>query len=527
MRTTKALRYIGLPIVTIALLASGVLAQDGTETVRPADWTEETHSKSAEPNFDVVFPSDRVNRLDIVIEPENWQTMLDDMTANYGEFGTGSRRTGAPGERRPTNGGNGVPPAGEVNPQGQQPLEDGAVPGGQRPPVGGVNPPVGGMDRAGGGLDFSATNPVWVPADIVFEGLTWTNVGIRFKGNSSLRSSWSSGDLKLPFKLDFDEFEDDYPEIDDQRFYGFKQLTLSSNWSDPSMLREKVTADIFRDMGVPSAHTAFYEVYIDYGQGPVYLGLYTMVEVIDDTVIETQFADDSGNVYKPDGAGATFAAGSFNEASFDKETNQEEADYNDVLALYDALYANTRLTDPAAWRSNLETVFDVDVFLRWLAVNMTVQNWDTYGQMAHNYYLYTDPTTGLITWIPWDNNHALQEGRGPGGGGRASAESGLSLDLQSVGDNWPLIRYLMDDPVYHDRYVSYVEEAVQTVFEPARMTAIYRSLSDLIAPYVANEPSNATVRVALSDQFAQAVDALVQHVNDRYAAATEYVASQR
>ena len=39
---------------------------------------------------------------------------------------------------------------------------------------------------------------------------------------------------KLPFKLDFDEFEDTYPEIDDQRFYGFKQLSFSSNCSDPS-----------------------------------------------------------------------------------------------------------------------------------------------------------------------------------------------------------------------------------------------------------------------------------------------------
>ncbi len=72
---------------------------------------------------------------------------------------------------------------------------------------------------------------------------------------------------------------------------------------------------------------------MDYGEGPTYFGLYTMVEIIDDTVIETQFEDDSGNVYKPSGNGASFAAGSFSEASFDKETNQDEADYSDILSI--------------------------------------------------------------------------------------------------------------------------------------------------------------------------------------------------
>lgn len=508
MNPIRTHRFLATIVVVLAtgLLTTTVLAQDGAGVTRPADWTDETHGRSADPNFDVVFPEDQVNRIDIVISPENWQTMLDDMTTNYGEFGASPMRVGAP---------EGGQPQGQRPPNGANPpAQNGAAPQGQRPP--------GNMNMPGGGMNFSSTNPVWVPADIVFEGLTWTNVGVRFKGNSSLKGAWSSGDMKLPFKLDFDEFEDDYPEIDNQRFYGFKQLTLATNWADPSMLREKMTSDIFRDMGVSAAHTAFYEVYINYGQGTVYLGLYSMVEVIDDTVIETQFADDDGNVYKPDGSGATFIAGSFNETSFDKETNQDEDDYSDILALYDALHANTRLADPTSWRANLENVFDVQVFLRWLAVNTTIQNWDSYGTIAHNYYLYTDPTTGLITWIPWDLNHALQEGMGPGGGNRNGFGSGLTLDLDSVGADWPLIRYLMDDPVYHDQYVSYVEETIQTVLDPTTMTATIQELADMVAPYVANEPSGNSY-----DLFRQGLNELVQHVNSRYAAATEYVANQQ
>ena len=154
--------------------------------------------------------------------------------------------------------------------------------------------------------------------------------------------------------MDFDEFENSSSEIENQRFYGFKQLSFASNAMDDFLLREKITADIFRNAGVVAPHTAFYEVYIDYGEGSQYFGSYTLIEVVNDTVIKTQFDEDSGNVYKPEGSGATFAKGTFEEASFDKQTNSDEADWSDIEAVFDALRAEMRLTDPLIWRTNLE-----------------------------------------------------------------------------------------------------------------------------------------------------------------------------
>ena len=58
-----------------------------------------------------------------------------------------------------------------------------------------------------------------------------------------------------------------------------------------------------------AAETAFYDLILDYGEGPVNLVLYTMVEVIDDTVIPRYFADDSGNIYEGDGRAASVAKG--------------------------------------------------------------------------------------------------------------------------------------------------------------------------------------------------------------------------
>ena len=514
MKTYKTLSILVAAIILIALI--GVIPASAQES-RPESWSDDTHGDTADADYEAVFPQDEVNTINISISPENWQAVMDDMTEKYGEFGSSPRDNGGGGEQPPVD---------------------------RQPPPEGQQAP-GGFGDEPGGRFISDTNPVWITSDISFDGLTWENVGFRLKGNSSLNSAWSGGDYKLPFKLDFDEFEDDYPEIDDQRFYGFKQLTFSSNWSDDSYLREKVTADIFRDMGIPSAQTAFYAVYVDYGEGPVYFGLYTAVEVIDDTVIETQFDDDSGNVYKPSGDGASFAEGAFSEVVFDKETNKDEADYSDILAVFDALHADTRLTDSAVWRAGLESVFDVDIFLRWLAVNTVVQNWDTYGSMPHNYYLYTDPTTGLITWIPWDNNMSLSDGmvgnrganppmgevdqrqqpRPPGdaGMGRPESTRGVAtLDQANVGDDWPLVRYLMDDPIYHELYVTYVDETITTVFEPGRMTAIYQELYDLVTPYVVAEQDGN----GQSDNFSAALTQLIEHVNERYIAAQEYVIGQ-
>lgn len=467
-------RRISLLMSLFCIAVMGIQAQ-----------SDYAHSDETEPDYGIVFPQDAVNTMSISISPENWQTMMDNMTELYGEFAN-HYNVQVPNE------GQGVEPSPAVS-----------------------------------SLSLDVTeNPIWVEADIHFAGETWSHVGMRFKGSSSLASAWGSGNYKLGFRLNFDRFEDNYPEIDNQRFYGFDELSFSSNWSDASFLREKVTADIFREAGLVSAQTAFYAVYVDYGEGAIYFGLYTAVELIEDTVLDTQFSDNDGNLYKPEGIGATFAAGTFDEASFDKETNEDEADFSDIQALFAALHAESRISDPEAWRSELEAVFAVDTFMHWLAVNTLVQNWDTYGTMAHNYYLYNDPTTGQLTWIPLDNNMALSSEFGGGSGGMGLDTSNLRLD--SVGADWPLIRFLMDDPIYYALYVSYIDETINGAFEPSKMEATYRYYHELIMPYVIGENGEIENHGFLrSDEaFSQALDDLISHVNERYALAQDFLNQQ-
>ncbi|NJB83737.1 CotH kinase family protein [Wenyingzhuangia aestuarii] len=425
------------------------------------DWTGDTHSKNANPNFDEIFEDNAVKRLDIVITEERWQSMLEDMTANYGAFGgTGGR------------------------------------PGG------------------GAGLIEVDENPIFVPAEIRYKEKEWYRVGVRFKGNSSLQSTWSNGNLKLSFKLDFDEFEDEYPQIDNQRFYGFKKLSLKNNYNDKSMLREKVATDVFRGFGLVSSHAAFYTVYVDHGNGPIYFGVYTLVEEVDDTVIDTQFSNNDGNLYKPDGDAATFAVGTYNEEEYVKKTNEEDANFSDVSNLLAIVNASTRTSDPETWRADLEAIFDVDVFLIYLAVNTVIQNWDTYGRMTHNYFLYNNPDTAKLNWIPWDNNEALQTG---------NREGSLALDFSDLNDSeWPLIGYIYNDAIYRAKYDSYVGDVVETVFNTSIMQIKYNAYATLIEPYATTEKQGYTFLNSSSD-FQSAINTLKSHVTSRVAAVKNYL----
>ena len=418
------------------------------------DWTTATHSADAIRDYDVVYPQNAVNRIDVVIESSDWDLMQDNLEELYG---------------------------GNTGPQSS----------------------------------FSDETPVMVPCQFYFNDRQWYYVGIRYKGNSTLASSVNSGNGKVPFRLDFNEYENDYPNIYGQTFYGFQEISLANNYDDASAMREKVTADVFRNAGVPAPRTAFYRVYVDYGDGPIYFGLYTMVEVVFDTMLEDQFGNSSGNCYKPDGDAASFAAGTFNTAEFENKTNST-GDFSDVEGLYNHLQDGSRVSDPEQWKTELEGILDVEDFLHWLAVNTTIQNWDTYGRMTHNYYLYNDPNDGLLHWIPWDNNEALQEGKMGGA---------ISFEMTGINEDWPLIDYLMQQTEYKDIFDQRVDELINGAFEPAAMSATYQYYHDLIEPYVTGsegESSNYSF-VGGTGAFTAALSELQAHAQERQDAANLYL----
>ena len=218
------------------------------------DWTDATHG-NVPPDYAVVFPQNSVNRINITLGANKWAAIRSNMVSLFGyDFGSGGQG-GQPGF-----------PSGETN---------------------------------------------YVDGTLEFNGKIWKNVGFRLKGNSTLSSAWRYGIYKLPFRLNFDEFEDSFPGIKNQHFYGFEELSFSPGIKDASLIREKFTADIFRMGGIPAPQTAFYAVYVDIGTGLKYWGVYCGVELPDDNMIKSQFGEESGNMYKPESKLGTFVMSEF------------------------------------------------------------------------------------------------------------------------------------------------------------------------------------------------------------------------
>jgi spore coat protein CotH len=521
--------------------------------VAQSDWHDSTHSRNAVPDYGRVFDQSTIRRLDIRVASGDWDRLVADMTEMAGPRGA----AGAAGR----GGFNFVPNPdavaacdGQVEgafctfgapPQSGRctllpmgagltctPLPGGGMPGGGAPGggmpgrgiPGGNNPPARGGDGRGGGgnpggnigrddVEFLPRTPLYIPVTVVFDDVVFRNIGLRLKGNSSLLNSWRSGSEKLPFRLNADGVEDQFPESRDQTFFGFPNLNLTNNSQDASFLRAKVVGDLFRDAGVPAAQTTFVRVFMDRGAGSRYLGLYTLVEIPDEPMLIAQFGSDNGNLYKPNGTGARWTV--FLAESFPKKTNQRDEDWTDVQDAIAVLQESRE--NPAVWRARLEARFGVSTFLKWLALNTIIGNTDTYGGFSpHNYWVYGSPRhRDRLFFIPWDHDLSMNAG-GPGatpGGGTA----GLDLFHDRINASWPLIRYLMDDPVYRAAYRGYVEEFLNTAFEPSGLTTRIQAEHARIAPYVIGaegEQPGATF-IESPMEFTQAVTNLISYVQTR------------
>ncbi|MFT5681423.1 MAG: spore coat protein H [Myxococcota bacterium] len=421
-------------------------------------WSAETHLKGVDGDYDLLFDDETVHRIDITICSGDYANMQDDLESLYGDSG--------------------------------------GMPGGD-----GGGPPDGGGDAGGGPAD-AESDPIYVPVTIGFDGQTWPVVGMRHKGNSSLMQPYNEGVTKLPFRLNFDYYDDAYSEVDDQRFHGFEELKFGNGYGDDSLVRDKVAADLYRDAGIPAAKGALVEIYVDVGEGPVYWGAYTMFEDPCGELLDSWFDDDDGSCYKADGDGATFAT--FDADSFGDKTN-DTTDAVEIAALVEAL--NDTGIDAADWRAGLEETLDVDGFLRALAVNNLIGNWDTYGLMTHNFYLYADPAQdGRLVWVPWDLNlsYAASNIRTP-----------MSVTMDEVTSDWPLIRSLMDDDVYAAAYYGHIEELLAGPLSAEAQKERFETAHALIADSAEAESGSYTnITGSFEDALESSDDAVFDWIDD-------------
>jgi spore coat protein H len=273
-------------------------------------------------------------------------------------------------------------------------------------------------------------------------------VGFRLRGNTSRSSA------KKSFKIEFDTYSDGL------EFFDIDALNLNGEHNDPSISRSRLLWKMFGLAGVPASRAAHSEVWIN-GE---YYGLYVSVEHVDREFLRKRFTDSTGNLWKCLWPADLLWLGADPNA-YKLEANGRrvyELKTNEELDDYSALQRLVRVvnqTPAGAMRDSLEAVLAVEDVLRVLAVDVLTGNWDNYRYLRNNYYLYHDPGSGLMRWIPYDYDNNL-------------GIDWFNVDWATLNPyNWPandnsgrpLTAALLAVPAYRDLYTHFMERGLQSL----------------------------------------------------------------
>lgn len=138
----------------------------------------------------------------------------------------------------------------------------------------------------------NAINEEYVSCDVEIGGKTFTNVGIRPKGNTSLSSIVSDPDSdRYSFKLEFDKY------VEGQTCFGLDKLVLNNNYADATNMKEAIVYDMYRFLG---ADASLYN-YAKLSVNGEYFGIYLALEAVEESFMLRNYGAANGALYKPEG----------------------------------------------------------------------------------------------------------------------------------------------------------------------------------------------------------------------------------
>jgi hypothetical protein len=381
-------------------------------------------------------------------------------------------------------------------------------------------------------LQMRAYNKDYYKADFWFDDELVPDVAVRTKGNASLQETVNWKSLRFPLAIDFNLFNNKLT------FHGMKKVHFNNGWSDPTLIRDVISYEIFSKMGVPSPRASIVDLYVN----NQHLGVYTMAEAVDSSFLSRYFSNTTGNLYKPEVSSArldwtektayrnfsyfgmtqpaaeenpileqNWGGGRLGDIlrALDEEdeftvsrsdnasdivktssfamprnflegaglkSNQDKPDYTGLFKLLDVLNNEPDETFP----QEIEKVLDVDETLRYLAVSAGIVHLDNYIGIGHNTYLYE--VDGKFTVIPWDLNMTFGTFNA---GMRKDGIINWYIDEPTSGpiNRFPLCNRLLSYPPYLEKYHQYMQELLDGPFSLDVCLTRVDQLYDMIRPY--------------------------------------------
>jgi spore coat protein H len=349
----------------------------------------------------------------------------------------------------------------------------GPGPAGGRPPRMGLQGQEGKRNGLASamGIEFN-----YVHGDLEFEGVRFSDVAVRYKGNGTFLQS--RGSLKRSFKLELNKY------TKGQKLAGITRLNLHNNVTDPSWMNEVLSYRLYRDAGVPAPRTAYARVYVTVAGkfDRQYFGLYSLVEDVDKSFAEENFGTKKGAILKP------VTPDLFADLGRDweryRQTYDPKTDVSDAATV--RLMEFCRLVssaNDAEFATKFGNYVDLAEFARVMSVMVYLSDMDGILGPGQNLYLFLSPRNSKLSFVPWDQDHSFGQF-----GMRGSQEQRENLSLQKPwdGENRFLERVYRVD-AFRKLYTARLAEFSQSLFRPERFVQQVDELGVAIRPAVKEE----------------------------------------
>jgi hypothetical protein len=230
----------------------------------------------------------------------------------------------------------------------------------------------------------------YVPAEVTVGGRTYAGVGVHLKGSAG---SKRSVDDRPAMTLNFDRFNKG------QRVFGMEKLHLNNSVQDGSYINENLASRTYRAAGIPATR-ATHAVLEFNGRE---MGFYVIKEAYDDNYLKRHFPEDNGR------HGNLYDGGFIRDIlqNLERDAGKGPTDQSDVRTLRDAT------SSPLAIRADLfNRCLDVDRFRTFMAIQMTLDDWDGYIRNRNNYRIYFRPD-GRAVFLPSGMDQLLRHPDAP------------------------------------------------------------------------------------------------------------------
>lgn len=251
---------------------------------------------------------------------------------------------------------------------------------------------------------MSTSEKEWIEATVTIDGTAIEQVGLRLKGNSSLRGVTADAEpTELSWLIRLDKF------VDGQNLDGLTDLVVRSN-NTVTALNEAVALELLELAGLASQDAIAGAFSVNGADATLRL----VIDNPDDAWMAEWF-DADGALYKAESTGDYTYRGDDPDAYdevFDQEAGKDNTDLTPLMEFLE--FVND--ADDETFAADLHEYLDVHAFATYLAMQDLIDNFDDIDGPGNNSYLYWDADADRFTVVPWDHNLAF--GVQNEGGGR-------------------------------------------------------------------------------------------------------------